>query len=220
MHPIPFLLRQLGRFLAHVFRRFNQDRCLQIASSLTFTTLLALVPLVTITLGLMAAFPVFSGLGEHIHAFLLANMLPEKAGKVVTAYIEQFSGQAGRLTALGTALLAVTAFLVMFTIERAFNSIWRVSRPRPVGQRILVYWATLTLGPVLIGASLSMTSYIVSASLGLSRQIPFVGSAILGFVPFVLTCAAFTLLYRSEEHTSELQSLAYLVCRLLLEKKK
>src|SRR2546427_5338372 len=103
MHPIPFLLRQLGRFLAHVFRRFNQDRCLQIASSLTFTTLLALVPLVTITLGLMAAFPVFSGLGEHIHAFLLANMLPEKAGKVVTGYIEQFSGQAGRLTALGTA---------------------------------------------------------------------------------------------------------------------
>ncbi len=195
MHPIPLPLRQLGRFLVHVFRRFNQDRCLQIASSLTFTTLLALVPLVTITLGLMAAFPVFSGLGEHIHAFLLANMLPEKAGKVVTGYIEQFSGQAGRLTALGTVLLAVTAFLMMFTIERAFNSIWRVSRPRPVGQRILVYWATLTLGPVLIGASLSMTSYIVSASLGLSRQIPFVGSAILGFVPFVLTCAAFTLLY-------------------------
>src|SRR5213592_3755012 len=103
---MPLPLRQLGRFLAHVFRRFNQDRCLQIASSLTFTTLLALVPLVTITLGLMAAFPVFSGLGEHIHAFLLANMLPEKAGKVVTGYIEQFSGQAGQLTALGTAVLA------------------------------------------------------------------------------------------------------------------
>src|SRR5437867_12736331 len=195
MDPIPFPLRQLGRFLAHVLGRFNEDRCLQIASSLTFTTLLALVPLVTSTLALMAAFPVFSGLGEHIHAFLLANMLPEKAGEVVTGYVEQFSGQAGRLTALGSAVLAVTAFLMMFTIERAFNSIWRVSRPRPVGQRILVYWATLTLGPILIGASLSMTSYIVSASLGLSRQIPFVGSAILGFVPFVLTCAAFTLLY-------------------------
>ena len=88
MHPMPFPLRRLGRFLAHVFRRFNEDRCLQIASSLTFTTLLALVPLVTLTLALMAAFPIFSGLGEHIHAFLLANMLPEKAGKVVTGYIE------------------------------------------------------------------------------------------------------------------------------------
>src|SRR6266849_2720865 len=195
MHPMPFPLRQLGRFLAHVFRRFNEDRCLQIASSLTFTTLLALVPLVTLTLALMAAFPIFSGLGEHIHAFLLANMLPEKAGKVVTGYIEQFSGQAGRLTALGSAVLAVTAFLMMFTIERAFNSIWRVSRPRPLAQRIRVDWATLTLGPVLIGASLSITSYLVGVSLGFARQSPFAGAAILGLVPFVLTCAAFTLLY-------------------------
>src|SRR5712671_479417 len=195
MHPMPFPLRRLGRFLAHVFRRFNEDRCLQIASSLTFTTLLALVPLVTLTLALMAAFPIFSGLGEHIHAFLLANMLPEKAGKVVTGYIEQFSGQAGRLTALGSAVLAVTAFLMMFTIERAFNSIWRVSRPRPLAQRILVYWATLTLGPVLIGASLSITSYLVGVSLGFARQTPFAGAAILGLVPFVLTCAAFMLLY-------------------------
>src|SRR5206468_6474320 len=148
---MPFALRQLGRFLADVFKRFNEDRCLQIASSLTFTTLLALVPLVTLTLALMSAFPIFSGLGEHIHAFLLANMLPEKAGKVVSGYIEQFSGRAGSLTALGTAVLAVAAFMMMFTIAGAFNSIWRASRPRPVAQRILIYWATLTLGPVLIG---------------------------------------------------------------------
>lgn len=188
-------LRQLGRFLGHVYARFDQDRCLQIASSLTFTTLLALVPLVTIMLTLMSAFPVFSGLGEHIHAFLLANMLPDKAGKVVSGYIEQFSGRAGRLTALGTAFLSVTAFMMMFTIERAFNSIWRVSRPRPLAQRILVYWAALTLGPVLIGASLSITSYLVGASLGLTRETPLAGTAILGLVPFVLTWAAFTLLY-------------------------
>jgi membrane protein len=195
MYPMPFPLPQLGHFLAHVFRRFDQDRCLQIASSLTFTTLLSLVPLVTITLALMAASPVFSGLGEQIHAFLLANMLPEKAGQVVTGYIEQFAGEAGRLTALGTAVLAVTAFLMMFTIERAFNSIWRVSRPRPLGQRILVYCAALTLGPVLIGASLSITSYLVGVSLGFAWQTPFASAAILGLVPFVLTCAAFTLLY-------------------------
>src|SRR5258708_37833995 len=192
---MPLPLRQLGRFLAHVFRRFNEDRCLQIASSLTFTTLLALVPLVTITLALMAAFPIFSGLGEHIHAFLLANMLPEKAGKVVTGYIEQFSGQAGRLTALGTAVLAAAAFMMMFTIERAFNSIWRVSRPRPVAQRILIYWATLTLGPVLIGASLSISSYLVGPSLSFVRQSPFAGAAFLVHLPFFLTCSGFTLLY-------------------------
>src|SRR5258706_6633052 len=195
MHPMPFPLRRLGRFLAHVFRRFNEDRCLQIASSLTFTTLLALVPLVTLTLALMAAFPIFSGLGEHIHAFLLANMLPEKAGEVVTGYIEQFSGRAGRLTALGTVFLAVTAFLMMFTMERAFNSIWRVSRPRPLAQRVLVYWAALTLGPVLIGACLSVASLLVGASLGFTRQTPLAGTAILWLVPFVLTWAGCTLVF-------------------------
>ncbi|HVQ61513.1 MAG TPA: YihY family inner membrane protein [Burkholderiales bacterium] len=188
-------LRQLGRFFAHLLRRFDQDHCLQIASSLTFTTLLALVPLVTITLTLMSAFPVFSGLGEHIRAFLLANMLPEKAGNVVSGYIEQFSGRAGRLTAVGTVFLAVTAFMMMFTMERAFNSIWRVSRPRPLAQRILIYWAALTLAPILIGASLSITSYLVGASLGLTRETPLAGTAILWLVPFALTWAAFTLVY-------------------------
>lgn len=188
-------VRQLGRFLAHILRRFDQDRCLQIASSLTFTTLLALVPLATIMLTLLSAFPVFSGLGEQIHAFLLANMLPEAAGKVVSGYIEQFTGRAGRLTVVGTASLAVTAFMMMFTMEHAFNSIWRVSRPRPLAQRILVYWAALTLGPVLIGASLSITSYVVGASMGLTRGAQAAGTAILWLVPFALTWAAFTLLY-------------------------
>ena len=188
-------LRQLGRFLAHVLRRFDQDRCLQIASSLTFTTLLALVPLATIVLTLISSFPIVSGLGEHLHAFLLANMLPEKAGKVVAGYIEQFSGRAGRLTALGTGVLAVTACMMMFTMEHAFNSIWRVSRPRPLAQRILVYWAALTLGPILIGASLSITSYLVGASLGITLETPLAGTAILWVVPFLLTWAAFTLLY-------------------------
>jgi membrane protein len=188
-------LRQLGRFLAHVLRRFDQDRCLQIASSLTFTTLLALVPLATIALTLMSAFPLFSGLAEQIRAFLLENTLPEAAGEVVSGYMEQFTGRAGRLTAVGTAFLAVTAFMMMFTMEHAFNAIWRVSRPRPLAQRILVYWAALTLGPVLIGASLSITSYLVGASLGLTRDAPAAGTAILGLVPFALTWAAFTLLY-------------------------
>jgi membrane protein len=192
---MPHALRQLGRFFVHLFRRFTQDRCFQIASSLTFTTLLALVPLVTIVLTLVSAFPFFSGLGEQIHAFLLANMLPEKAGIVVSGYIEQFSGRAGRLTALGTVVLAVTAVLMMFTIERAFNSIWRISRARPLVQRILIYWAVFTLAPVLIGTSLSITSYVVGTSLGFAGQIPFAQTAILWLVPFLLTCAAFTLLY-------------------------
>src|SRR5260370_35443136 len=179
-------LRRLGRFLLHVARRVDEDGCLQIASSLTFTTLLALVPLVTIALTLMSAFPVFSGLGEHIHQFLLANMLPEAAGKIVTGYIEQFSGRAGRLTALGTTVLAVTAFMMMFTIERAFNSIWRVSRARPVAHRVLVYWATLTLGPVRIGASLAIPSSITRTTLGYSSKALLAGAAFAVLAPFGL----------------------------------
>lgn len=187
--------RQLGLFFLHLIRRFNQDRCLQIASSLTFTTLLALVPLATIVLTLISAFPIFSGLGEQIRSFLLANMLPEAAGNVVATYVEQFSARAGRLTALGTVVLVVTALMMMFTIERAFNSIWRVLRGRSMAQRILIYWAVLTLGPILIGASLTMTSYLVGVSLGLSRRNVFGEAAVLGIVPFLLTCTAFTLLY-------------------------
>jgi membrane protein len=188
-------LRRLGFFLLHLLRRFDQDRYLQIASSLTFTTLLALVPLITIALTLVSAFPVFSVLEQEIRSFLLANMLPEAAGKVVTAYIDQFTGRAGRLTVLGTAALAVTAFMMMFTIERAFNSIWRVPHARPVVRRILIYWAVLTFGPVLIGASLSITSYIVGVSLGFARQSPGAGAVVFWLVPFALTCAALTLLY-------------------------
>lgn len=194
---MPNELRQLGRFSLHVLDRFNRDRCLQVASSLTFTTLLALVPLATIVLTLMSAFPVFSGLGEQFQNFLLANMLPDTVGKIVTAYIEQFSSRAGQLTVLGTAALAVMALIMMFTIEQAFNSIWRVSRQRPVAQRVLVYWAMLTLGPILIGASISITSYVIGLSLGVARQIPLAAEAILGLAPFVLTCAAFTLLYHT-----------------------
>jgi membrane protein len=93
--------------------------------------------------------------------------------------------------------VVVTALLMMLTIERAFNSIWRVSRQRPLAQRVLVYWATLTLGPILIGASLSITSYVIGVSLGLAGQIPLAAEAILGLAPFVLTCAAFTLLYHT-----------------------
>jgi membrane protein len=187
--------RLLLRFAWHVLRRFQEDKSLQLASSLTFTTLLSLVPLVTIALTLISAYPVFSGLGEQLQMFVLQHLLPEMSGKMISRYVEQFSERAGRLTAMGTLLLGVTAFMLMVTIERAFNSIWRVNRPRPLAQRLMMYWAGITLGPLLIGASLSITSYLVSVSLGVARQIPFAAEALLRVVPVVLTIAALSLLY-------------------------
>lgn len=185
-------LQHLLRFIAV---RFRQDRCEQMAASLTYTTLLSLVPLITIALTLFSAFPVFEDFSGQIKSFLLANMMPE-TGKMVSRYVEQFAESAAKLTAVGIVFLALTAMLMMHTIDEAFNTIWRVSRPRPLVQRVLVYWAVLTLAPLLIGGSLSLTSWLVGMSVGYARQIPELGVAMLKVVPVLLTTLAFSLLFR------------------------
>jgi membrane protein len=181
-------------FARMAWRRFHEERCLRIASSLTFTALLALVPIITVALTMMSAFPVFRELMIHIEAFLLANMLPESA-ESIAIYTEKFADNAARLTAVGLLFLFVTAMIVLQTIDRAFNQIWRVARARNAAHRVFVYWAILTVGPVLIGASLSLTSWLVSQSLGLVKDVPLAGEALLKVVPIGLTGMAFSLLY-------------------------
>ena len=146
--------------------RFIEDRCIQIASSLTYTTLLALVPILTVTLTVISAFPVFKTWSDHLHSFVMENMVPESV-QTIAGYTEQFSENAARLTTVGVVLLGITALVLMFTVDRAFNNIWRVSRPRPLMQRMLVFWTVLTVGPLFVGASVSLTSYLVRQSLGL-----------------------------------------------------
>jgi membrane protein len=180
-------------FLRFVRRRFREDRCVQFAASLTYTTLLALVPIVTIALTVLSAFPVFTDLMTQL---ILSNFVPTSAGKIISVYMQQFSQKAAHLTALGIGLLGVTAFMLMLTIDHAFNVIWRVRRQRPLLRRFLIYWAALTLGPLLIGASLSLTSYLVSLPLELAKGAPVVGMVTLKMVPVVLTIFAFALLYR------------------------
>jgi membrane protein len=181
--------------LLRIFReRFGEDRCVQVASSLTFTTLLALVPIITVMLTVVSAFPVFKSLVGHVQMHVMQNMLPRSVDLVAT-YAEQFSDNATRLTTLGVVFLGVTALLTMLTIDTAFNTIWRVSRPRPLLKRLLAYCTVLTVGPLLIGASLSLTSYLLTQSLGLINRVPGMASALLEFVPVLLTSAAFALLY-------------------------
>jgi len=156
---------------------------------------LSLVPLLTIALTLVSAFPVFKEFTQGVDDFFAQNVLPPVVAKTVTRYITQFTDRAGRLTAVGVSFLAVTAVMLMLTIERAFNTIWRIRRPRPLVFRILTYWAVLTLGPLLIGVSLTMTSYLVSASLGFAEQVPGGATVLLGLVPVLLAIVAFTLLY-------------------------
>lgn len=191
----PRSLGELSRFLVAAYNRMLEDHCLQVAGSLAFTTLLALVPLVTVALALVTAFPVFSEFTNGVDNWLAENVLPEQIADAVTRYLAEFSGAAARLTVVGIVFLAFTALMTMLTVDRAFNQIFRVGRERPIAQRLLTYWAVLTLGPILIGLSISITSYLVSASMGFARTLPVVGEFLLGLVPVVLTSVTFTLLY-------------------------
>ena len=188
-------LKKFFGFARFVALRFMADRCAQVAASLTFTTLLALVPLITVTVTVFAAFPLFSQLIAQVKVFMLSNMVPAVAGKIITVYMAQFSNQAAKLTLLGIGGLTVTALLLISTIDQAFNTIWRARKPRALLQRVLTYWTILTIGPIVLGASLSLTYFLVRLSLGYVEQLPLVGQFGLKLLPIVLMSTAFSLLY-------------------------
>ena len=177
-----------------VLRRFHEDRCLQIAASLTYTSLLSIIPMVTVALTVIAAFPVFGGVTLALQTFILENLVPASAD-IIASYTQEFTSNAARLTAVGIAFLAVTSIMLLLTIDRAFNDIWRIKRSRSVVQRVVVYWTLITVGPVLIGASLTLTSWLVGQAVGLVDGVPGAGVILLSTVPVVLTSTAFALLY-------------------------
>ena len=182
-------------FCVAIARRFREERAPQTAGSLTFTTLLSLAPLLAVVLAIASAFPAFEKGIAELQAFVLQNALPDTPGlKRFMEQIGTFSHNAGRLTAIGLAAFAVTAVMLMLTIDNTINRIFRVQRRRTALQNVLMYWAVLTLGPVLIGGSLSITSYALGASLGLLHP-DGPASLLLRVLPFLLTCAALVLLY-------------------------
>ena len=187
--------RGFADFCLAVARRVYEERLLQTAGALTFTSLLSLVPLITVILAVATAFPVFDDAIEALQAFVLENFLPEARGvDRVGRQISAFTRNAGRLTAIGLAFFVVTSVMLMMTIDMSLNRVFRVFRQRPLLQQVLLYWAVLTLGPVLIGASLSMTSYAIVVSFGWLKQ-SVVAHALLAVLPFVFTCIALTFLY-------------------------
>lgn len=188
--------QKLFHFATYVVHKFKRDKCTQMAASLTFDTLLSLVPLITIALTLFSTFPVFTDFSAQIKHFLLSNMLPETGGKMISYYVEQFAESASKLTAAGLIFLGLTAMLVMVTIDNAFNTIWHVTKHRPLVKRVLVYWAVLTLAPLLIGASISLTSWLVGLSIGYTQHAPIFGVVTLKVVPALLTTLAFSILFK------------------------
>ncbi|MEW5904155.1 MAG: YihY family inner membrane protein [Pseudomonadota bacterium] len=188
--------RDVRLFVKFVLLRLRNDRCAEMAASLTFTTLLSLVPLLTIMFTVFSAFPVFADLSASLKSFVLSNMLPETGGKMISRYMQQFAESASRLTAFGIAFLGITAMWMMMTIDNAFHRIFRASRQRNLLQRIFVYWGVITLAPLLVGGSLSITSWLTGLSMGEMQGMSSGGMAILKLFPVLLTAAAFTLLFR------------------------
>ena len=150
--------RPLGRFLRYALRRFQVDGCLRAAASLSYATLLSLVPLIAIALAVLSAFPVFDSARDQIQALILRNFLPETSA-AVSDKLAEFVQNARQMTAPGVLALAVTTLLLMANINAALNAIWRTQERRPLPARILAYWALMTLGPLLLGASLSLSGY-------------------------------------------------------------
>mgnify|MGYP001252216651 CR=1 FL=1 len=147
----------IGNYVYYAVRRFYADQGAQSAGALTYTSLLAMVPLLAIAFAIFSAFPAFEAIQDRFEAMLFENLVPE-VGYEVRSYIADFTENTTNLTAVGVVALGVSAVLLLAMIEATFNRIWRVQRSRPVVSRLLIFWTMLTLGPLLLAASFSLTS--------------------------------------------------------------
>jgi len=182
---------RLKRFARHVWKHFEEDNSLSEAASLSYTSLLAMVPLMAVIFGVVAAFPVFNEYSDRLQAFILTNFLPATVEQI-KPYLDTFLDSVTNLTLPGTVALIVTALLLMFRIEVAFNRIWRVAKPRTLINRIVMYWAVLTLGPILIAAAVALSAQKIFKTLGLDQGLAPAWNH-LGI--FFLTWMVFTMMF-------------------------
>jgi membrane protein len=193
-----FPWRRAARRLA---QRFADDRLGQTAGALTFTTLIALVPLLTVALAVVTAFPIFDQFQTVLQRWLVESLIPESISRQVLGYLTQFTTKASRLGSFGFAALMVSAVALVLTIDRSLNTIWRVQHQRAWGQRLLLYWATLTLGPLVLAAGLlTMASVITWSGGSLRYQGPGVKLS-LDVLEFLLLWAGIGCLYRFVPNT-------------------
>lgn len=188
-------LREFGGFIGYSAMRFYNDNCFQTAASLTYTSLLAMVPLMTIGFAIFSAFPAFNALQSRIQSMIFKNLVPEISDAIL-GYLGTFMANAGQMPIVGIVGLAVSAVLLIWTIEGSFATVWRVREPRSLVTRILSFWAVVSLTPLFAGASLSLSSSLWSvlqfAHLEHMAD-PLSGIAIV--LPFLLELIGCTLLY-------------------------
>jgi membrane protein len=188
-------LRRLHSFPRFLWHRFWDDQCFEAAAALAYTTLLALVPLGAVSLTIISAFPQFQAAKEELLDFLFTQFVPS-AGSAVKSYLEPLFTRASALTVPGVIALMVSAVLMMNSIESACNHIWRAPTARPPLQRFVVFWAALTLGPLLLAASLVVSGYLKTLPLvqQAATAVP-IGQQLLKFLPGLIAFMGFTLSY-------------------------
>ncbi len=188
-------LRSLWQFIVYLIKRFDEDSCLTTAAALSYTTLLSLVPLAAVILAVLTAFPAFQHLTSEMQDFIFSNFVPA-TGEIVQDYLQQFTDKASELSGPGIIFLILTALFLMNTIDAALNRIWRVRRNRNFLTKFLIYWAVLTLGPVLLAVSIVLTSYLTSLPLlAESATISGMMHFLLTWLPLLATTLALTMLY-------------------------
>jgi membrane protein len=153
---------RIARFFGYAGKRFLDDGGMRQAAGLSYVSLLSLVPLLTVVLVILAAFPAFSDLRKGVLDLIIENMVPER-GAQISAQLSVFVDNASETTGIGIAALTITAILLLSSISEAMNKIWRVPDSRPLATQILVYWAMLTLGPLLMGVSISISGFATSS---------------------------------------------------------
>ncbi len=188
-------LPEFWRRTRYLFSRFNADRCSENAAALTYMSLFALVPLLTVVYTMASAMPAFQGLEVKMQAFMFEHLMPD-TGSEIRGYLDDFSQQAKNLTGPGIVFLVVTAVLMLRNIEKAFNQIWRASENRSPVSSFLLYWAVLSLAPVMIGLALALSTYLSSfAHVIEGYDVIGVKAFMLKVTPLLLSTMGFSLVY-------------------------
>jgi membrane protein len=196
---VPVKLIEIFGFLRFVLRRWRDDRCPQIAGSLTYTTLLALAPMFAIVVAVLSSAPYFDEIMAKVKIFLQLNLVPEVADRIITEYIPALAANAVRLTWVGLAAVAVVAIWLMLVMDRSINAIWRVRQTRPYWVSVIGYLVLLLSAPILIGVSTTITTYILTLSVEAQGVTPVL-ALLLRAVPIAMSTIAFFMIYRIVPH--------------------
>ena len=181
-------------FLKLLILRIKQEQIPVIAGYLSYVTLMSLVPLIVVMLSVMTAFPLFANLRETIEGFIYSNFVPT-AGDVVREYISGFVANASKMSAVAISFLILFALLLISVIDKTLNKIWQVTKKRRLVTSFSMYWMILTLGPILVGSSLAVTSYLVSLASLDKIELFGLTNIFLRALPLFASIAAFLILY-------------------------